>query len=89
MMTKRPAPRFSIEELIDFEHVTNGEVAARLGVARNTVVRYKTSGLSAKQADDLARRVDRHAGEVWPDYYDDIDDDLDLDELLKGLKPCT
>jgi len=46
-----------------------GKVASVLGVARSTVYKWQTEGLTEKWADRVAWLLGRHPGEVWPEWW--------------------
>lgn len=43
-------------------------LAARLGVDRAQVYRWRAYGVTVDQADELAARLNRHPAEVWPGW---------------------
>ena len=47
---------------------TTGRMSLALGVDATQVRRWRSSGLTAAQADVLAMRCGLHPAEVWPDW---------------------
>ena len=43
-------------------------IAASGGVTRRTLYRWRHSGLTLEQTDELAIRCGLHPSEVWPDF---------------------
>lgn len=62
--------KVSIAPLLQFiEHESDGNTAARLGVLRTSVVRWKRDGVSINVADRLACRVGVHPYIIWGNDY--------------------
>jgi hypothetical protein len=51
----------------DPDNVT--EIARVLGLSRTQVYRYRTNGVNARAADELAVHIGFHPLEIWPDWY--------------------
>lgn len=46
-------------------------IALRLGVDRRQVYRWRESGVTVTQADELAVRLGCHPTELWADFYEE------------------
>ncbi len=51
-------------------HPPIGTLAARIGVARRTVTRWRTNGLTDEQADNAAVMLGYHPLNIWTDWHD-------------------
>lgn len=61
-------------------------LAAFLGVSRNRIVRSVKTGVGANVADAIAVAVGRHPAEIWPDWYDYVPDDAEVEEADRLLQ---
>lgn len=52
----------------------HGTLAQVLGVSGSTLTKYRSNGLTAKQADRLAVRAGLHPGNIWSDWVDPVTD---------------
>lgn len=66
---------------------SNGLVALAeyLEMSRGQVyTRLKRGGLDVWEADRAACKLGKHASEIWPEWGDELLDDLDEDEFVRG-----
>lgn len=57
--------RLDFEPLALEAHMTNGNLAALLGVSARTIYRWKKHGVPAKQADRAAISIGSHPAYIW------------------------
>lgn len=54
-------------------------VAESLGVSESSAKRYRRHGLSDRQADHAAVALGVHPSVLWPDWFDAVPGDADLE----------
>lgn len=70
------AHRFPFDPVLDLVGGTlTDDVIAHLGVPASTIRQLAGRGLTAHVADLLATRLGRHPADLWPDWWDHVDDD--------------
>lgn len=70
-MPRTPSTRLPIGPLVELTRAAcAGELAARVGLARETVQRYHRAGIPEPMADRIAARLDLHPANIWPDFHD-------------------
>lgn len=74
------APRFPLDAVMLLTRAESlGQLADRLGVKPDTVRQWARRGLSSRQADEVAIRLGYVPQNIWPNYCDDVDIEVDLD----------
>lgn len=62
--------RYPYDPLARFLAKTQTEMAAEIGVTRETVHRWKVTGVPEYAADALAIRLGLHPSIIWTDWFD-------------------
>lgn len=70
-------------------HAPDTEIARLLGVNVRSVIEWRQTGLSFVQCDRYATRLELHPVEVWPDYDDFMDEEVDDLDIMPELPRCA
>lgn len=70
-------------------HAPDAHLAALFGVSVRSILSWRDRGMSDMQADRYANRLNLHPVEVWPDFDELSDDEVDDLESMPELPRCA
>lgn len=65
----RPYPFEALEAILGGAGASARALAQRLSISHRSVSRWRRSGLTEAQADELAVRCGMHPCQVWPEWW--------------------